>query len=507
MSAAMLAAGGCGAWTSDSGQPSTGVLEPDGGGGELAAGIEPTLSWRMVDGTVSPITGAGIVTTGEGVTYALSTAPGARQEDAVDGRVPGAIYRTSDGETWESALIGDHRWNRLAEHDGVLYAVATAPGASGPDASASASVGVSTDAAETWTETELPVEITRPQTSAELYANTAVSLGVTSDVTAALVTGSFSVDPSRAIASKLGDAAASAGWYQTPDGFAVTEVEECSGTEGSGTEGSDNTDPPVSRPITPKADEADLCETELGAVSWDDLDISDPLALQQQHLLLSSDGSTWEEVPLPFDDLFTNAALHGTSSGLLLVATRYTEDGSALGGTSSTRIYHSIDGRSWAETASGANIFLGAVAGDRVIAEAANGSLLVSNDGGLTFDRENLTALIPHQGEAFVGRSAAGPLGFAAVFTVIEPEPGNADDEAAIVGPEEFRDYELLVTSTDGSSWTVTDLNEHGRPVDSWMGEVLVGANHIGVDIITTTETGGGQPRTEHSVLLGTPER
>jgi hypothetical protein len=322
------------------------------------------------------------------------------------------------------------------------------------------------------------------------------------------------------IAEHFGAAAAGATWYQATEGLTVKELSDCEPAASDETR---------DRVVGPAAGaRIDLCETDIGVLSWADLDVGDPASLQQRHLLLSTDGSTWDEVPLPVDPGAIGVELHATSTGLLLIADRAATDGSQLAAGTSTRIFHSADGRSWTESASAANLWVSAVSGDRVIGTTQDGSLLVSGDGGVSFERRNLLALIPHQGEAFVSMSAAGPLGFAALVTVIEPvqqaapdgadlepevrpQPDAGGGELAVPVPAggfvEPDEHSYLLTSTDGASWSVTDVAAAGMPATGWVSQLMVGANHVGVGFVASTPTGGGGVENQSGVLLGTPER
>ena len=114
----------------------------------------PTLAFRVVDGTVESATTH--FTTAAGVTYELSTAPGVAPVGAQPAQ---AIYTTSDGEHWKTALP-DSSISDLSENGGVLYAVSTAPGDNA--AGVQYQAATSNDGGTAWSETALPFDLSTP---------------------------------------------------------------------------------------------------------------------------------------------------------------------------------------------------------------------------------------------------------------------------------------------------------------------------------------------------------
>ncbi|CAN5835229.1 hypothetical protein BH23ACT5_BH23ACT5_23040 [soil metagenome] len=88
--------------------------------------------------------------------YALSTAPGTSWEAFPDGNVPKAIYASSDGRTWTAYPLETPWVSGIGAHDGLLYAVGTAPGAA--EGSVNIQVGVSQDDGALFETVSLPTD-------------------------------------------------------------------------------------------------------------------------------------------------------------------------------------------------------------------------------------------------------------------------------------------------------------------------------------------------------------
>ncbi|MGE3324644.1 MAG: hypothetical protein AB7N61_04480 [Acidimicrobiia bacterium] len=164
------------------------VAGSDAGRAELVNG---DLTWTTSPAPVG--LGYGWSTARDGDTlYALSTEPGKQanfEQPAVK-----MLYRSTDGRTWEpSALPADLSVNSLAANSGNLYAVGTAPSTKSsaddlPDAGEPV-VATSVDGGRSWTRSTLPVDLTKLQsTGGAPYVFTQIAAGP-SGVVAMVSTG------------------------------------------------------------------------------------------------------------------------------------------------------------------------------------------------------------------------------------------------------------------------------------------------------------------------------
>ena len=101
-----------------------------------------------------------------------------------------AIYRTTDGEHWTTPTRAKPWITDLAERDGVLYAIGTAPGAASPTTSATASARRTT-AARQWTDTDLPFDASAPSATVSLTRSASVQVARSASTTVALLTEQF----------------------------------------------------------------------------------------------------------------------------------------------------------------------------------------------------------------------------------------------------------------------------------------------------------------------------
>ena len=125
-----------------------------------------------------------------------------------------------------------------------------------------------------------------------------------------------------------------------------------------------------------------------------------------------------------------------------------------------------------------------------MIALDASGTVQTSSDAGTTWNATSTATLLPAGTKASVSNADAGPLGFA----VLAQTPPDAQGASRT----------FLAFSTDGVSWTTTDLAADGAPAGGYATDVIVGADHVGVDV----ESPGTTPDAPAKVttVLGTPE-
>ncbi|HEV7524167.1 MAG TPA: hypothetical protein VGP92_04340, partial [Acidimicrobiia bacterium] len=150
----------------------------------------PDLAWRSVDGTVldqySPKTNS------DGVTYALSTAPGFI--GPITNTTPQELYASRDGVSWTHTSLGAAPWLAdLAPGDnGVLYAVGT-----GPSSQVGANdyrLKTSSNSGAQWDDTPIPVQLATPHASVKLQPTTSVHVARGSHATVVAVQASYSLD-------------------------------------------------------------------------------------------------------------------------------------------------------------------------------------------------------------------------------------------------------------------------------------------------------------------------
>ena len=117
-----------------------------------------------------------------------------------------------------------------------------------------------------------------------------------------------------------------------------------------------------------------------------------------------------------------------------------------------------------------------------------------STDGGTTWTATNVGAQLPAGAPAATAQiTDAGPLGFAVVVTA----DANPKDQQ--------RGHDYLLFSTDGISWSTSDLAAAGAPADAYPMQVIVGADHIGVDYEGPGAAANGPMKI--TTLLATPKR
>ncbi len=450
---------------------------------QTAAGSPaPTLEFRTVAGTLG-YTDTHFTTPG-GVTYALSTAPGAATEQAK--QPDQAIYATSDGEHWTTADQHKSWIADLSEHDGVLYAIGTAPGATAN--AVTYSLATSHDGGQAWTDANLPFDESAPDSTVPLTHATTVQVARGASATVALLTESFwpNLD---ALVAQHAPGQQNVSTNQTADGFALLDMSECMNAK-QGLAGV-NADPSAV-----KGRAAGRCDNPptLGTITWAELGLRGASDLRRQQMLVSTDGSHWNTVTAP--SLVFVRDLVATDNGFLLLSESNTDPATNDGKKgATTTLLRSTDARSWAPVATPAGLNIQAIAGDRVLGIDAGGGVQTSTDGGDTWHATSIDAQLPAGAstKTDVGTTDAGPLGFAVVVT----SDANPNDDT--------RGHDYLLFSTDGAIWSTSDLATSGQPAGAYPMQVTVGADHVSVGYQGTGAKGGGP--LVLTTLLGTPKR
>ncbi len=430
------------------------------------------LAWRSVAGTVSfPTTH---FTAANGVTYALSTAPGV-QPDSTDAPVQG-LYATHDGVTWTNPSLGATRVAALAENKGVLYSVSTGPAVAG---SSGYQLATSTNGGTNWGSESVPVSFTAPAANVPLTVSNGVQVASQGDTTVVMAEASYAADFAKAL-----DLGPQQSAQQTATGVKVVDSSGCAIVGTSGAIGKAIAAPPK-RPAVG-------CEpTVVATHPFSDFGITNPAGLHQQEALVRTGNGAWQNtlVPIGTDSQVTD--LTATSTGFLMEEKTWS-DAPGLG---TTQLLSSTDGRTWAPLATAVPAAESyAIAGDRIIAANNDGSAIsTSTDAGATWlPTDGVAGLLPAGAKLtqYGAEVDAGPLGFAAIVST-----GSADSP-----------HRYLLHSSDGTSWKVTDLATVGAPAKGGLEGLVVGADHIDVTFGLTDATPAAGTPAQLVTLVATPK-
>ena len=444
----------------------------------------PTLAFRVVNGTVG-YTSEHFTTAG-GVTYALSTAPGVAGQPSPTGAEQQAIYRTTDGEHWTSANQSGGAISDLSERAGVLYAVGTAPGAASI-ADVRYRIATSHDDGQDWANTDLPFDLSTPSANVPISRYSSVLIASGQRETVALLSENFTPDLTALMAARTSNPK-NAYTEMTADGYVIHDISGCMADKrGLRSVVTTAIGAPVGAPAN--------CTNPpvIGTISWADVGISGPAALNRQEMLVSTDGSHWDSVTAP--GVGSVSDLVAYDGGFLLLANNEVPVAGSQATRPTSTLLRSSDAQHWTPVSTPAGLNVEAIAGDRVVGVDASGAVQTSTDGGTTWNAADLAAQLPAGSPAAsVSSTDVGPLGFAVVAT--------ADANPTDSSPG--RSY--LLFSTDGISWSTTDLATVGAPADASPVGVTVGSDHVGVDYESAGASVAGGPM-HITTLLATPKR
>ena len=426
------------------------------------------LVWKSVDGYVqlqSPT-----VTGSDGVTYALSTAPGATG----NANAPTDLYATRDGVNWTHTALGSQRIADLSETGGVLYAVSTGPGAQG-----GYQLSTSSDDGANWNPSSVPVEFTTPASSVPLMKADDLQVAHGAHSTIVIASESYSVDTSSFIAGHDNYSPVT-----TADGIQILDESGCIGEKMASAVRAQKAAAGLVTTPTP-------CKgTVVSTHSWSELGITDPAALQQQEALVSDNGGKWQPVSVPAGADMMLQDVAATQNGFVVVEQSTNRSGGV-------QLLSSTDGHSWAPLAGTPAFDNVSISGNRIIGvNSETSDVSVSNDGGVTWTAATNVGGLSGIAPSGTGRAPqtdveAGPLGFAALVNV------NVSNTASKA---------YVAYSTDGISWQVTDLASQGAPAGSW-GDLSVGADHIDVAYQVPADGPlGPNTATKLVTLVGTPK-
>jgi hypothetical protein len=246
-------------------------------------------------------------------------------------------------------------------------------------------------------------------------------------------------------------------------------------------------------PAALKAGRAQKCADPpvLGTITWSELGLTGASDLRHEQMLVSTDGTHWDTTTAPATSYVRD--LVATNDGFLLLTENTTDPGSAAKPASPTTLLHSTDARNWTPVATPAGLDVQTIAGDQVLGVDAAGVIQTSSDGGTTWQATSIASKLPAGAPApQVTASDAGPLGFAVLVTADAKPNDNTP------GPE------YLLFSTDGNSWSTTDLATVGEPAGSYPAQLTVGADHVSIDYQAPPVANG---RPVMTTLLATPKR
>jgi hypothetical protein len=449
------------------------------------------LAFKTVDGTV--LWTLHQFTTAGGVTYAISTAPGAKgNPNGVD---PQELYSTSDGVKWSSTSLGEKPWVAdLTESEGVLYALGTGPGAQA--GTTDYKLSTSTDGGAQWDDSSIPVSFTPPKSDVPLQPSTSVHVARGDHTTVVMAKTSYWADVSKVLGKDVAT-------HATDAGVEVYDMAACQAQRKVAASG--GTDPAS---VPPGA-----CDKKVVATHpWSDFGISDPAALHQQKAVVKDDGGSWRTIDLPNASDTSVSDIAATSNGFVMVESTYGT------GPASAQIWTSGDGRSWSQMSQVPAFDNVSISGNRMIGvDNTSSKLYVSNDAGSSWiAAPDVAGLIPGSDaiEPYNTTADVGPLGYAVVVRTTGSE-GAAEKVGASGTPNtlappsnaEVLSHTYLLHSSDGVSWKVTNLADAGAPSDGSMSTMNVGADHIDVTFeVPQTGSDGAVGSFKLVTLVATPK-
>lgn len=303
------------------------ALRPEAGGNRLAeadqvaaANAALSIGTATFDWDASPadLGWAMQQATGDGVMYALSTAPGVRWEQFPNGNLPEAIYASADGVNWTGHPVSSTWINSISAADGLLYAVGTAPGAEAD--SVTLQVGVSSDMGANFATTALPFERNGPGfTDTRVLAN---PVGVLALASHTVTTDPWSLLPPEEL--ERGEP------LVLEDGMAVFPFEALGDAEAACYSGD------------PAECDAFVESRATFAATWEELGLDEEARFGEQitrTAYVSADGSNYEEIEYPLPEGWIERS---TNLGDTTVAIVSGPTGSSLVGSNDLRTWRPI---------------------------------------------------------------------------------------------------------------------------------------------------------------------
>jgi hypothetical protein len=377
---------------------------------------ESGLVWSSVPGTVGGFSGV-VIGGSDGRLYALSTAPGLR-ELPVNAPPAYSLYTSTDGEVWESeplAGFGDDLWARgIAEADGRVYVVGTAPSTSRPGGVA-VRLGSSTDG-RNWTAVEFPLD-TQPPANLEGRGLVTTVAKVAAGSRGVVVAGNAvnHVDYSSLVPA--GFAGEGTSVVRTDTGIQVVDFGPVESAYRSCEIAMSSLPQGAPRPAAcVQADQMSLHPPVVYQATWEELGII-PEPVARVSLMFSPDGSRFDPVAPPFADDRVLVELGASDLGFFAVtrsATSGMEQPKAEG-------WFSADGTRWVASEGSPPVemvmALGGAGGSTVMVGQTRTDLAVaSTTDGLSWRTIDMSDLLPVLGPGdnrWVSAAGVGPFGVA----------------------------------------------------------------------------------------------
>ncbi len=446
-----------------------------GAGAPQAADVD--LTWT--DGPHSLTSAPTIVQDADGVLYALSTAPGTTW----DGPEPPAqaIYRSTDGTTWEQVDADGAPPLATFEvgGDGLLYGLSTAPGG--------VVLASSVDGGTTWQTEPLPAE-------ADIRPDVAEGIQLSS--------GGHQLDVVRAGETTV--AAVSTQWFVEADGLVDPADEDIAyvdatdaglevrripvdrreaAPEPAGVPAADATPAPSAAPAPAVDVPVEATEEVVRTIPWSEVGLTGPADLVTRRVLTANGDEGWTAADIPVEGSVRGMA--ATADGIVALV----QVGPTEGPTSPVRVARSTDGVAWSvdpdPVADLSYVEVVQTVGDAVVAvghtwtEAeTNATVLASHDGGVTWTSTSVADLVevaPGR-QLGVGSVGIGPLGVALATYAVERE-----------GADPAVDTSVLF-SPDGVAWDVIGLEEID-PDATELRWTAVTADRVIVDVVRADDS------------------
>lgn len=304
--------------------------------------VESNLEWDVVDATVFDLSHA---YSWEETIYALSTAPGKIDPVAYEDpgfHPPQAMYSTTDGRSWDTQLVPADLWLAdLDHHEGVAYAVGSAPGFANTSSDpVKVNVARTADGGMTWDSEGLPVIAAPPAKIGSVrYRAMGAKIAAGPNGVVAAVNTKFGMDYSAYVPEEYRNQRYFVN--ARPEGLVVHDFDLFNELEGFCHEAWEANELPVEPEACALGPDGIPDSVVVHRVAWTELEIAGPPVTAYQELFVSSDGTEFEAVTSPFvgGELISMVA---TGDGFVGLESVYT----SRGGTE-TAIWYSADGSEW----------------------------------------------------------------------------------------------------------------------------------------------------------------